>query len=124
MSNLRSKQSPDILRKPVDQFTLNFLRKKWELSNEDDFVFCPIGIITINIMLLEGAQGKTADQIMSILHLEPTFKSVEDIRNQLKMVKDLLESIIFQIFVPTFSNFQCLEITVNSLSSSLSQSSV
>lgn len=43
----------------------------------------------INIMLLEGADGKVADQIVSVLRLKPSFDDVETIRNEFSKVRNL-----------------------------------
>lgn len=47
----------------------------------------PIGIIVCYAVLLEGASGETADQIMYTLHLSPTFENIEKIRNEIVKVR-------------------------------------
>lgn len=79
--------SKDFLQEPVDQFTSDLLRKKWESSDEDNILVSPIGIMITYIMLLERIHGKTADQIISVLHLRQTFENVERIRNEFIKVR-------------------------------------
>ncbi|XP_074604182.1 serpin B13-like [Brevipalpus obovatus] len=73
-----SEQTLKRLQLPVDRFTFDFLRK---ISKDDKNIFVsPIGIIVLYTILLEGAHGKTADQIMEVFHLKDQFKNINDVR--------------------------------------------
>lgn len=81
------KESERLLQVPVDEFTVNFLRKVSETKEDENILVSPIGILIIYTMLLEGARGATADQFVSVFHLEPSLNDVEKIREELKKVK-------------------------------------
>ncbi|XP_074604210.1 serpin B4-like [Brevipalpus obovatus] len=70
-----SEQTLKRLQLPVDRFTFDFLR---EISKEDDknIFVSPIGIIVLYTIILEGARGETADQIMEVFHLKDQFKNL------------------------------------------------
>lgn len=86
----QSKSGENMLRKPVDEFTVDFLRQKWKNSNDDCIFVSPFGIMIAHTMLLEGACGETANQIMSVLRLSPTFDCVEKMRKEFCEVRDVL----------------------------------
>ncbi|XP_074604217.1 serpin B4-like [Brevipalpus obovatus] len=71
------------LQLPVDRFTFDFLRK---ISKEDDknIFVSPIGIIVLYTIILEGARGETADQIMEVFHLKDQFRNSKDARIAIK----------------------------------------
>lgn len=68
------------------EFTLDFLRKNWNSIDQENLLVSSIGIMIINIMLLEGAEGVMADQIMSVLRLGPAFKDIGTIRNESRLL--------------------------------------
>ncbi|XP_074604213.1 serpin B4-like [Brevipalpus obovatus] len=74
-----SEQTLKRLQLPVDRFIIDFLRKISEKDDKNIFV-SPIGIIVLYAIILEGARGETADQIMEVFHLKDQFKNVEDAR--------------------------------------------
>ncbi|XP_074604215.1 serpin B4-like [Brevipalpus obovatus] len=78
-----SEQTLKRLQLPVDRFTFDFLR---EISEEDDknIFGSPIGIIVLYTILLEGARGETADQIMEVFHLKDQFRNAKDARIAIK----------------------------------------
>lgn len=97
MSDHQPEDAENLLKDPVDQFTLDFLRKKWESNDEDNIFLSPIGIMIAYIMLLEGACGTTTDQIISIFRLKPTLKDIGVIRNESSKVGDFLRIIYREV---------------------------
>ncbi|XP_074593239.1 iripin-2-like [Brevipalpus obovatus] len=73
------------LKTSFDRFTADFLRKVSE-NDDKNILVSPVGIIVLYIIILEGAHGKTADQIMQVFRLKPEFKNVEEIRVELKKI--------------------------------------
>ncbi|XP_074604179.1 serpin B13-like [Brevipalpus obovatus] len=77
-----SKQTIKRLQLPLDKFTHDFVRKVSGENDRNIFV-SPIGIMVLYTILLEGARGKTADQIMQVFHLKLQFENIEDLIKRL-----------------------------------------
>lgn len=86
MSQSSLKETKNGLQTPVDRFTVDLLRKISEESSNGNTLVSPIGIIVQYTILLEGAHGPTADEIMHVFHLKPQFKKVEKVRIEMKKV--------------------------------------
>ncbi|XP_074604225.1 serpin B13-like [Brevipalpus obovatus] len=82
-----SEKTERTLQIPVDGFTIDFLREASKDTGKNIFV-SPIGIIVLYTLLLEGAHGKTAEQLMQVFHLKPQFENVEEVRVEMeKLIK-------------------------------------
>ncbi|XP_074604184.1 leukocyte elastase inhibitor-like [Brevipalpus obovatus] len=80
-----SRETRKVFQTPIDRFTVEFLRKVCENDNKNILV-SPIGITVLYTIILEGARGKTAEQLMQVFHLKPQFENVEDVRIELEKV--------------------------------------
>ena len=64
----------------LKEFSMDFFNL---LDNSDNQVFSPLSIATCYSMLYEGCDGKTREELASMLHYDGSFDHIEEIKNML-----------------------------------------